>query len=111
MQKATNYCWGDDMRERRYLTFDMQNPRHIEAFDLFTAQPNKLGSEFVVNCILAAQDKSRLEEMIRQVVLEALKDVTLSVHNPPCKDADLKKTEDISCLPDVLIDSLNKFEP
>ena len=97
------------MRERRYLTFDMQNPRHIEAFDLFISQPNKLGSEFVVNCILAAQEENRLEEMVRQVVMENLKDVTLSVHNPPRAGVDMQTTEDLSCLPDALIDSLEEI--
>lgn len=109
MQKATNCCWGDDMRERRYLTFDMQNPRHIEAFDLFMAQPNKLGSEFVVNCILAAQEESRLEKMMRMVIAQALNDVDISVHNPPNTDTDLQTTEDVTCLPDVLIDSLDEI--
>lgn len=58
MQKVISCCWGDDMRERRYLTFDMQNPRHKEAFELFTAQPSKLRSEFVVNCILESQEEN-----------------------------------------------------
>ena len=48
------------------LTFDMQNPRHIEAFTIcLLAQPSKLGSEFVVNCILALPRRKagRLEKI------------------------------------------------
>ena len=108
MLRDTSYCWVKDVRERRYLTFDMENPRHRKAFELFTAQPNKLRSEFVVSCILAVQEGNRLEKMIHKVISEALKDVVLSAHTPE-RDMDLQRTEDVSKLPDVLIASLDKI--
>lgn len=111
MQKATNYCWGDEMRERRYLTFDMQNPRHREAFSLFTAQPSKLRSEFVVNCILEAQETERLEKIVRREFSEALKGAAISVD--ALQQAEMKiqiqATEKIFDLPDVLLTSLENI--
>ncbi len=97
------------MRERRYLTFDMQNPRHIEAFELFSAQPNKLRSEYVVNCILELQDENRLEKTIQRVIGEALKDVSISVPNPKNTAIKLQTTKSVSDLPDVLLSSLDEM--
>jgi hypothetical protein len=109
MLKVTNFYWGDDMRERRYLTFDMQNPRHIEAFELFSAQPNKLRSEYVVNCILESQVENRMEKTMRHVITEALKDVSFSVAVPQDAKANIQTTKDISDLPDVLLSSLDEI--
>lgn len=90
------------------MTFDMENPRHRDAFELFTSQPSKLRSEFVVGCILAVQEENRLEKTIHKVISEALKNVALSAH-PPERDMDLQRTEDVSKLPDVLIASLDEI--
>ena len=81
----------------------MQNPRHCEAFELFTAQPSKLRSEFVVSCILESQDAKRLEKMVRREVSEALKGIAISVDSPPITEANIQATENVSDLPDVLI--------
>ena len=54
------------MRERRYLTFDMENPRHREALSEFDAQPDKLRSEFVIGCVLQAKQEQRLEGIIQR---------------------------------------------
>lgn len=87
----------------------MDNLRHREAFALFTAQPNKLRSEYVVNCILESQEEERLEKTIRQVIEEALKEVSLSVSTLQNADMDLQATEDISDLPDALLSSLDEM--
>ena len=94
------------MRERRYLTFDMENPRHRKAFSVFSSQSNKLHSEFVVNCILDSLEENRLEVIIREVVGEALKNASFFMPNSPEISADLKTTEDISELPDILLTSM-----
>ena len=91
------------------MTFDMENSRHLKAFELFTSQPNKLRSEFVVNCILTVQEENRLEKTIHKVISEVLKDVAISTHNTPKGNMDLQMTEDVSKLPDVLIASLNEI--
>ena len=97
------------MRERRYLTFDMENPRHREAFALFSAQSCKLRSEYVVDCILMAQDENRLEDTIRRVIAEALKDVSFSTPAIEHITKDLDTTESISDLPDALLSSLDEI--
>ncbi len=95
------------MRERRYLTFDMNNPRHVEALKLFSAQPDKGRSEFVIDCILKAQQESRLEEVIRQTISKALEGISLSglvkSETPP----QLQSTDSISDLPEALICALD----
>ena len=97
------------MRERRYLTFDMENPRHREAFAIFSAQSGKLRSEYVVDCILKAQEQNRLEKTIRQVITESLNSVSLSA--PAAKDTttDLRTTDSLSDLPDALLSSLDEI--
>ncbi len=107
--RATSSCWGKGMRERRYLTFDMENPRHREAFILFSAQSGKRRSEYVVDCILQAQQDNRLEETIRKVITETLKDVSISARATESITTDLRTTECLSDLPDSLISSLDEI--
>lgn len=109
MPKAISFFWGEGMRERRYLTFDMENPRHREAFVLFSAQSKKQRSEYVVNCILQARQENRLEEIMRKVFTEALKDITLPALAMEKKTTELQMTETLSDLPDVLLSSLDEI--
>ncbi len=95
------------MRERRYLTFDMENPRHREALTLFSAQSSKLRSEYVIDCILKAQQESRIEEMIRQAITDTLAGVSLSPLIHSDTSPELQVTENISDLPEALICSLD----
>jgi hypothetical protein len=97
------------MRERRYLTFDMDNPRHREAFSLFSAQSGKQYSEYVVDCILQAQQNSRLEETVRRVITETLKDVSFSAPANKSTTVVLRTTKSISDLPDALLSSLDEI--
>lgn len=97
------------MRERRYLTFDMGNPRHREAFALFSAQSGKRRSEYVVDCIIKAQDENRLVETIQQIIMEALRGISFSAPQVENKTADLKTTENITELPDALLSSLEEI--
>ena len=87
----------------------MENPRHREAFALFTAQPSKLGSEFVVNCILAVQDENRMERTIQEVILEALQAIAFSIATPQNVETNIQATEDVSDLPDALLSSLEEI--
>ena len=109
MPKAISSSWGEGMRERRYLTFDMENPRHREAFVLFSAQSGKRRSEYVVDCILQARQENRLEETMRKVFTEALKDITLPARAMEKKTTNLQMTETLSDLPDVLLSSLDEI--
>lgn len=97
------------MRERRYLTFDMENPRHCKALTLFSAQSGKLRSEYVIDCILKAQQENRIENTIRQVILEALKEVSLSVPAIQNTAAGLRTTENITELPEALLSSMDEI--
>lgn len=90
------------MRQRRYLTFDMDNPRHCEALAIFEAQPNKLKSEFVISCILDSAQANRLEAMIRQTVSDALAGIRFAEHESlPARET--APTEDIADLPADLL--------
>lgn len=95
------------MRERRYLTFDMENPRHREALYLFSAQSSKLRSEFVIDCILKAQQENRIEEVIRQIITDTLSVISLSPSMHSDISPELHATENISDLPEALICSLD----
>jgi hypothetical protein len=95
------------MRERRYLTFDMNNPRHVEALKLFSAQPDKMRSEFIIDCILNAQQEDRLENAIRQTVSNALAGISLHVSDISDSPPKIQPTENISDLPDELVASMN----
>jgi hypothetical protein len=94
------------MRERRYLTFDMKNPRHVEALKLFSDQSDKMRSEFVIDCILKAQQEDRMGEVIRQSISEALAGISFHVLDSK-KPSTLQPTENISDLPDELVASMN----
>ncbi len=87
----------------------MENPRHSEAFALFSAQSGKRRSEYVVDCILQAQQENRLEETIRKVLSETLKDITLAVPETEKTTTDLQTTKSLSDLPDVLLSSLDEI--
>ena len=97
------------MRERRYLTFDMENPRHREAFALFSAQSGKRRSEYVVDCILSTEQDIRLEDMMRKVITEALKEVQLAAPATERLTTELGVTERLSDLPDALLSSLDEI--
>ncbi len=90
------------MRQRRYLTFDMDNPRHREALAIFEAQPNKLKSEFVIGCILDSAQESHLEAVIRQTVSDALAGISFA-EREPLLVRETAPTEDIADLPTVLL--------
>ena len=94
------------MRERRYLTFDMENPRHREALSEFDAQPDKLRSEFVIGCILQAKQEQRMEGIIRQTITDALSGIRFSATDSlPAKETE--PTEDIAELPDALLSAMD----
>ena len=97
------------MRERRYLTFDMENPRHREAFDLFSAQSAKRRSEYVVDCIIKAQDENRMVDTIQQIIMEALRGISFSIPTEDNKTVDLQTTKNIAELPDALLSSLEEI--
>ena len=85
----------------------MENQRHCEAFNLFAAQSGKLRSEYVIDCILKAQQENRIENIMRQVISEALKNVSLSIPTIKNIAAGLQTTEDISELPETLLSSID----
>jgi hypothetical protein len=97
------------MRERRYLTFDMENPCHRETFVLFSAQSGRLRSEYVIDCILKTQREDNMEETIRRVITETLKSITLSAPAVQNAAVDLRTTEDISELPDALLSLMDEM--
>ena len=99
------------MRERRYLTFDINNPRHIEALKLFSEQTEKMRSEFVIDCILKAQQEKKMEETIRKIISEMLTGKLLSVSADSDSPPNLQSTENISDLPKELICAMDAYNP
>jgi hypothetical protein len=91
------------MRERRYLTFDLNNPRHVEALRLFSAQPDKIRSEFVIDCILKTQQEDHMEEVIRQTIINVLEGFSLHVSDTSKTPSKLQSTENISDIPQALL--------
>ena len=91
------------MRERRYLTFDMNSSRHREALHLFSAQSDKHRSEFVIDCILKTQQETRMEEVIRIAISDALAGISLPASDASVTPVKLLSTEDISDLPEALV--------
>ena len=87
----------------------MENPRHREAFALFSAQSGKQRSEYVVDCIIKAQDENRLEKTIQRIITEALRGISFPAPSVDNKTADLRTTEDITELPDGLLSSLDEI--
>jgi hypothetical protein len=72
----------------------MNNPRHVEALKLFSAQPDKMRSEFIIDCI-------------RQTVSNALAGISLHVSDISDSPPKIQPTENISDLPDELVASMN----
>ena len=87
----------------------MESPRHREAFALFSAQSAKRRSEYVVDCIIKAQDENRMVETIRQIIMGALRGISFHVPTTENKTADLQTTENITELPDALLSSLDEI--
>jgi hypothetical protein len=82
----------------------------MKALKLFSAQSDKTRSEFVIDCILKAQQENRIEEVIRQTVSEALAGISLQVSTSSKAPSILQPTENISDLPEALIDSMDDFK-
>ena len=91
------------------MTFDMENPRHRDAFALFSAQSGRLRSEYVVECILKTDQDNRLEDTMRKVITEALKDVQLTAPATKRVTAESQATQRLSDLPDALLASLDEI--
>lgn len=106
MRRDTNFSWVSDMRQRRYLTFDMSNSRHVEALEIVSAQPDKLRSEYIISCILQAKQEQRMEEMLRRVFSEMMMGRRMTVQQ---EQTISPTTEDISDLPDVLLTMMENF--
>lgn len=97
------------MRERRLLTFDLNNPRHVEALKLFSDQTDKMRSEFVIDCILRAHQEEHMEAVIRQAVSEALAGITLQVSASSETPVKPQPTENISDLPVTLVAAMDEM--
>jgi hypothetical protein len=85
----------------------MNNPRHVEAIKLFSAQPDKARSEFIIDCILKFKQEDRLEAVIRQTISESLTGITLHVSASSKTPSILQPTENISDLPNELVASMD----
>jgi len=106
-QRDISSYWVKVMRERRYLTFDMENLRHREALALFNSQSGKLRSDYVVDCILKVQHENRLEVILRQIIKEELKNVSFSITDS--NSSTLHTTDNIYELPEALLSSLDEI--
>ena len=85
----------------------MDNPRHREAEALLIRQGGRLRSEYVVNSILTAHQAEHLEQTIRHVVRDELKNLRLSPQSTQQEKADT--AVDIVDLPDCLIHALEEL--
>ena len=90
------------------MTFDMSNPRHVEALRLLSGQPGKGRSEFVINCILQAEQGNHLESIIRQAISEALAGVYFA-ERESLPEKGVALTENISDLPAALLSMMEEI--
>lgn len=90
------------------MTFDINNLRHVEASRLLSGQPEKGRSEFIINCILQAEQEKRLELMIRQAISEALMGVHF-VERESLPQQEAVPTDSISDLPGTLLSMLEEI--
>ncbi|BAL01446.1 hypothetical protein OBV_42470 [Oscillibacter valericigenes Sjm18-20] len=88
-------------RKRYFLSFDMDNPRHREAEAIYCSQAARQRTEFVVSSILEASRTEQLEQAVRQIIREELKNLQLTTRteNP---EAGVQ----LSDLPDSLVNAL-----
>ncbi len=93
------------MRERRYLTFDMNDPRHRQALALLSARSSKQRSEYIISCILKAEQEVELKEVVHAAVLDALKGVSLTERTERQKDT----VESVTELPGALLSMLDEI--
>ena len=94
-------------RKRYYLSFDMDNPRHREAESLFARQASRQRTEYVVTSILTAHQTESLEQVVRQVVRDELRNAA-----PPLQNTLQGKTNadvQLSDLPGSLIHALEEL--
>jgi len=89
----------------------MSNPRHKAALESLSAQPDKMRSEFVIDCILKAKLEEHLKEMIRQTISEALSGIQIHVTETSNTPSELQTTENLSDLPEDLAFAMDIFEP
>lgn len=85
----------------------MNNPRHVEALKLFSAQPDKMRSEYIIDCILKSQQEDHMEEVICQTLLKTLAGIPLHITDTLETASQPKSTENISDLPDVLVSAMD----
>ena len=90
------------------MTFDMSNPRHVEALRILSGQPDKGRSEFIINCILRTEEESSLESMIRQAISEELKGAHFTRREPLPKQ-EAAPTNSVSELPGALLSMLEEI--
>ena len=78
---------------------NLNEPQHRRAWALLQQMPPAKRKEFLVQCILAAEQTDRLEKSIRMVVREELQavNITGAVSCPPQENA----------IPDSALDFLN----
>jgi hypothetical protein len=87
----------------------MNNPRHAEALKLFSARPDKIRSEFTIDCILKSQQEDRLEEVIRIILMKVLGGIPRHITDTSETTSEPQSTESISDLPDVLLGAMDDF--
>lgn len=94
-------------RKRYYLSFDMDNPRHLEAEALFASQASRQRTEYVVACILEANQRESLGQIVRQAVRDELCNIKLppQTTQPDGADSDVQ----LSDLPGSLIHALEEL--
>ena len=68
---------------------NLNEPQHRRAWELLQQMPSARRKEFLVQSILAAEQKDRLEKSIRKVVREELQVVTLTGAIPRTRATDI----------------------
>ncbi len=106
MRTDTSYCWGESMRKRYYLSFDMDDPRHREAEALIANQGSRQRTECVVAAILAMKQTGYMEQTVRRVFREELARFQWPSKTPPDETTEAVQLTD---LPDSLVHAFDEI--
>ena len=87
------------MRNRYFVSFNMEDEIHMEAYNaVMKVAPNQR-SQFIINCIHAIAEEHRLENVLRQTIREELSAVSFR----PAESAAPEVTATVDELPKNLL--------
>ena len=97
------------MRTRYQISFNLDDPRHVQA-EGFLFQHSRQRSEYIVSCILKAEEA----ELLKKTIIEAVQETLKGISTAPTPAAGLSpQTKTVATsltdLPNSLLDFADSF--